>query len=296
MKSIILDMIRRIVGTKMLLSLSYENRRFQLVDHILHDSEMGITADRYVDHEIVVSLTTYGKRIHDVAFTIESIMQQSMKANRIVLWLDNSFKEKQLPQALKKQQDRGLEIEFCNDIRSYTKLIPSLKMYPDDAIITIDDDLIYDYDLLEHLILSYKVDLNNIHCCRCREILFKKNGSIKNYNRWPLVENIEDINKPLFFTGVGGVLYPPKSLDVNVFDEPTFMDICKFGDDIWFNAMARKNGTSIRKVYTRNPEGEDYILNPFVQDVGLFHINTKGEKLNDIQIKAVFSKYNIKFE
>ena len=293
MKSIILDIIRRIIGTKTLVSLGYENRRYQLIDHILHDSDMGISRERYVDHEIIVSLTTYGKRIHDVACTIESIMQQSMKANRIILWLDNSFKSKQLPQALKKQQKRGLEIAYCDDIRSYTKLIPSLRMFPNDALITIDDDVIYDYDVLEHLITSYKEDQQSIHCCRCRKMLFQ-NGMVKKYNKWPFAKYGEN-DKTIFFTGVGGVLYPPRSLDVEVFNESVFMDICKYGDDIWFNAMARKKGTSIKKVFTRNPEGEDYILNPFVQDVGLFHINTKGKKLNDIQIKAVFSKYNIQF-
>ena len=96
-----------------------------------------------------------------------------------------------------------------------------------------------------------------------------------------------------FFTGVGGVLYPPGSLDEEVYNETTFVSICEYADDVWFNAMALKKGTLVNKVYTRNSSGDDYLLNVEVQDVGLVNLNTKGEMLNDTQIKAVFSKYDL---
>lgn len=291
MKRHVLNYIRKIIGTSDFYLLRYDNRRYQLIEHILHETKMGITNEKYVDHDIIVSLTTYGKRINDVAFTIESIMEQTMKANRIILWLDHSFEQKQIPKALVAQQKRGLEIAYCDDIRSYTKLIPSLRMFPNDTLITIDDDVIYDYDVLEHLITSYKEDQQSIHCCRCKKILFQ-NSTIKKYNKWPFVKYGEN-DKTIFFTGVGGVLYPPRSLDVEVLNESVFMDICKYGDDIWFNAMAQRKGTRIKKVYTRNSDGEDYIVNPFVQDIGLFRINVEVESMNDKQIKSVFSKYGI---
>ena len=87
MKKIIIDFIRRLVGTKSLLKnagrdkkdLLFEIRKIQMIEHILHDSERGVTEIKYCNHDIIVSLTTHGKRIYDVAFTIESIMQQSMK-------------------------------------------------------------------------------------------------------------------------------------------------------------------------------------------------------------------------
>ena len=37
--------------------------------------------------EIVVSLTTYGNRIHEVYLTIESLLHQTVKPDRIILWL-----------------------------------------------------------------------------------------------------------------------------------------------------------------------------------------------------------------
>ena len=68
--------------------LEYKQRRLVMEQNILHLHEPGVTDTKYGDHDIIVSLTTYGKRIYEVAVTIESIMEQTMKANRIILWID----------------------------------------------------------------------------------------------------------------------------------------------------------------------------------------------------------------
>ena len=300
MKKKILTTIRRIVGVQDLKARVmkqtkfnlYEMRRFQLMDHILNDHQSGITSERYTDHDIIVSLTTYGKRINDVAFTIESIMQQTIRANKIVLWLDNSFEHKRLPESLLRQRERGLEIAFCKDIRSYTKLIPSLSRYPDAAIITVDDDILYDYDLLERLIIPYIEDPQYIYCHRYHKMTLDKNGSLMPYKKWYWQCMEQEPSHLNFATGVGGVLYPPHSLDEETTNEQVFLDICKYADDVWFKAMAIKKGTLVKLVYSRNQQGQDYILNDSVQDMGLKNINIIGGQ-NDLQIKAVFEKYNL---
>ncbi len=309
MKKIVVDFIRRICGTHKIIGcvnsyvnscvnscetrLKYELLRNQLIDHIMHCYEQGITNERYTNHEIIVSLTTHGKRLYDVAFTIESIMQQSMKANRIILWLDDSYLNKRLPSYLYKQKDRGLEIRFCRDMRSYTKLIPVLRCFQDAAIITIDDDALYDNDLLERLIVPYLTAPQYIYCHRSHRMTFDDCGSILPYNQWQWCSSNEEPSHFNFATGVGGVLYPPHSLDDEVNNESVFLDICKYADDVWFKAMAIKKGTLVKKVNSRSKKGEDYILNEGIQDIGLFHINTAGNTLNDTQIKAVFSKYSL---
>lgn len=272
--------------------IRFEQRRNQLLEHILHDRESGVADEKYFDHQVIVSLTTYGKRLYDVAFTIESIMQQSMKANKIVLWLEDGLKDKPLPHALINQQKRGLEIEYCKDIRSYKKLIPSLRKYPNDAIITVDDDLLYEFDMVESLITAYREQPHYIHCCRKHMILIKDN-QLKPYNEWVRADCELGVNRLNFFTGGAGTLYPPHCLDQEVMNEGIFMDICKYADDVWFNAMAIKKGTLINKIYTRNPHGEDYLVNDVLQDTGLKKINLYGDNLNDKQIKAVFTRYNL---
>lgn len=269
------------------------NNRLNLLNYSCHTSkEVGIISEKYCDVEIVVSLTTHGKRLHDVYLTIESLMQQSRKANRIVLWLSEELKEEQLPMTLQKQQQKGLEVCYCKDIRSYTKLIPSLKMFPNDVIVTVDDDLIYDHDMLDKLILSYLADKRYIYYNRGHKIKFRPDNQIEEYNNWEWNTTSLEASPLNFPTGVGGVLYPPKCFNEEVFNEEVFLNICKFADDVWFKSMALLNGTPSKKVYTRNIKGEEYIENPNVQDVGLGKVNNVL-KQNDVQIKAVFDKYNI---
>lgn len=273
--------------------LMYFQKKYILEQNILYRNEPGISAEKYCDHDIIASITTYGKRIYDVHLTIESLMEQTMKANRIILWLDYSFENRPLPNALRLLQERGLEIMYCKDIRSYKKLIPALKAFPEDVIITFDDDVVYEFDLLERFITAYRENPSYIYCGRMHRMNFDKKGELQPYSKWEWNQNNVEASILNFPTGVGGILYPPNCLDEEVFNESVFMDICKYADDIWFKAMAIKNGTLTKKVYTHSSRGDDYLVNEEVQDVGLGKINIAGKYLNNRQLTDVFSKYNL---
>lgn len=273
--------------------LNYDIRSLYLIDKALNCTEPGITNEKYDENEIIVSLTTYGKRLFDVAITIESIMQGSMKPNRIVLWLGEDLKNTTLPIALQKQQSRGLEVSFCKDIRSYKKLIPALKKYPDASIITIDDDVIYHYDLIESLINTHKLYPSHIIANRIHRIILNSNKKPVSYKKWEWDAEPKDDSYLNFFTGVGGVLYPPHSLHPEVLNENIFLNICKYADDIWFNAMALKAGSHVLKCKLKISCGNHILSNYEVQEMGLFHINVNSQNKNDQQMQAVFQKYNL---
>lgn len=280
-------------SNRLIHQIRFNQKKYILEQNILHSQESGITDEKYCAHDIIVSLTTYSKRIYDVHLTIESIMEQTMKANRIILWLDYSFENQALPKALQLLQKRGLEIEYCKDIRSYKKLIPALKKYPDDVIITIDDDLIYEFDLLEKLIMAYQQTPSYIYCNRHHVMQLNEQGKLLPYLQWQWESNDMEANIMNFPTTGAGTLFPPHSLDEEVFNESVFSEICKYADDVWFKAMAMKKGTLSKKVYTHNPKGIEYFENEEVQDIALWRINTQGAMLNDRQIEAVFTKYNL---
>lgn len=189
----------------------YERIRYDLNSKAVHCSRSGISNSKLCDKEVIVSLTSYGERIYDVCLAIESIMQGTMLPNRIVLWLSEAeFKGKTLPITLQNQERRGLEIRYTADIKSYKKLIPSLKEFPESVIITIDDDAMYNYDFVENLVNSYRSNPMVIHANRISQISYLEDGSIESYLKWKSVigNNIKD-SLSYLFTGVGGVLYPP---------------------------------------------------------------------------------------
>jgi len=258
-----------------------------------NSSEDGVSSQKYFNEEIIVSLTSYDKRINDVYLPIESIMSNSTKPNKIVLWLGENMKNCPLPETLKNQQKRGLEIRFTKDIRSYTKLIPSLKEFPNDTIITIDDDVLYPCDTIETLLNAHKKNSNLIYARRMHRIIVGADN-IRPYQKWDWEIQDDKISPLNFPTGIGAVLYPPKCFSEEVFNENVFGDICKFADDIWFKAMSLLNGVNSQKVNTENSRKEfgisGFLENEPMNVLGLWN---KNRTMNDIQLKAVFDKYNL---
>ncbi|MCR5070070.1 MAG: hypothetical protein K6A78_09820 [Prevotella sp.] len=268
-------------------------RSAELKHLALSSTESGITNDALCAHEVVVSLTTYSKRIHEVYLTIESIMQGTVKPNRIILWLaEDEFTDKTLPIVLQNQIKRGLEVRYCKDIRSYKKIIPTLQLCPEACIITIDDDTIFEPDVIEHLITSYKVFPNCVSACRLRKIKTDKNGMPTKYNNWLLGEYDDFPSNYNFLTSGGGTLFPPHLLHSQVGNEELFMKLCPTADDLWLNAMLIINGTKVVKAFTHNPIGNDFLSNESLQVNSLWSHN-KEDLGNDIQIKAIWNYFKL---
>lgn len=272
-------------------TILYAQKSFQLTQSVLNSQTSGISDRDYTGKgiQVIVSLTTYGKRLYEVYLTIESIMQQTIKPNKIVLWLADDLKSVKLPETLIHQRRRGLDIRFCKDIKSYKKLIPSLKEFPEDIIITVDDDILYRYDLIENLLNGYLENPDYIYCSRLHRMKLLSSNRLDSYNKWEWEYQGLDVSPLNFPTTGAGTLYPPHCFPNEVFNESVFLNICKYGDDIWFKAMALLNGTLAKKVYTHTPM---YLDNNFVHDTALCNINvSKGG--NDKQLKAVFDYYDL---
>ena len=110
------------------------------------------------DNELIISLTSYPPRINTACETVKTLLNQSMKANKVILWLAKEQfpnKEKDLPVQLLDLTKQGLTIKWCKDIKSYKKLIPALAEYPDAVIVTFDDDVLYDENVLKELYDAY---------------------------------------------------------------------------------------------------------------------------------------------
>ncbi len=246
--------------------------------------------------ELIVSFTTYNKRIHDAHLIIESIAQQTVKPNRVVLWLDEEeFTLDSIPAVLKKQLARGLEIRFCPNYRSYKKLIPTLELFPKADIITIDDDLIYPYDFVEILMREALEFQDTILCFQAHKICFKTNGILQPYSQWDL--NTKDMtpSKYIFPVGAGGIFYPCGTLSDNVTDKQLFTELAPSADDVWFKGMSLLQGVKCKKITDSREFYIRFLKLMDNQDIGLFNINvTNGG--NDRQILDVFNKYNLLHE
>lgn len=277
-----------------------ERRDFRLRSEILkyatlHTKEQGVSDAQLCDKEVIVSLTTYSKRYYEVYLTIESIMQGTVKPNRIILWLADEMKDQRIPVSLQRQMERGLEIGYTKDIRSFKKLIPTLKEHPESVIITIDDDVLYEYDLIENLVNAYKADPCHVHGGRLRSFNVDKHGMPEDYRKWKEVQSVGVASPRNMCIGVGGVLYPPHCFTDEVFNEVRFMELCPRADDIWFWCMANMNGYSADKIFTHSQRGVDFLTNPNVQDIALLRRNLSGKAENNQQLQNVIRHYQCQF-
>lgn len=290
------ELSKRVIANETLLKEVGVQRRMDYIrDRALSDGEMGVSMERYCETDVVVSLTTFGKRIYDVCLAIESIMQGTMKPNRIILWLaEEEFKGKALPRVLLLQQKRGLQIEYCKDIRSYKKLIPTMRRYPDACIVTIDDDAIYEFDFLEQLVNKHNDYPAAVCAHRIHRVKLDGEGKPMSYLDWEWCIETDAGHSPLHFpTGVGGILYPPNCFSEEVFNEEAFMGISPYADDVWFYAMELLNGTPVVQACHSRSRGL-FVDLPSGSIGALSKENTNEQCCrNDVQIKAVFEKYNL---
>ena len=258
----------------------------------LQSKDSGISENKYGENLVIVSLTSYGSRIHRAYLTIESIMQQTLKPNKIVLWLDrDEFTSESIPTSLKKLLKRGLEIKYTEDIKSYKKLIPTLIDYPEDIIITVDDDCIYPINLIDNLYSQHKEHPKDVICTQAHIIEFDENGDLKPYSEWTDPPKDKSRSSYSFLPiGFGGVLYPPHCLHPDVLEKNVFMSLAPMADDLWFKIMSLRNHTLCRTapIYT---DIFDWITVTNIKyDEGLSSTNIT---FNNTQLTNLMLRYNI---
>lgn len=237
---------------------------------------------------VIVSLTSYSARFKNLDLCLRTLLNQKYPIDSVVLWISHEDKSK-LPKRVLKLVKHGLDIRYCDDIRSYKKLIFSLEEFKNEIIVTTDDDQLYPSSLIDSLVQSYLEDNKAIHCTAARMMTYDLNGELHKYRYWPNIpKNIKESSLQIMPIGYGGVLYPPGALSSEVFNRDVYMDICKHGDDIWFKAMSALNGIKCNKIITKNRLQELTYDN----DEPLFVANQLMGR-NDTQVEAVFKKYNI---
>ena len=238
---------------------------------------------------IIISLTSYPARINTVHLAIKTLLNQSKKADKVILWLATEQfpnREDDLPESLLSLRDKGLTIDWYHDIKSYKKIIPALHKYPDAIIVTADDDLIYHTDWLSALYREYQTDKDTIWCHRAHRIKLNRRGEVLPYSKWRYTIRKNTPSALNFCTSGGGVLYPPQSFHKDVSDEEKFKRIAPNADDIWLWAMCILNNKKINIVDNNLPINEI----DGTQEVSLWHSNVHNNQ-NDIQLHTLFKEY-----
>ncbi len=241
-------------------------------------------------NEIVVSLTSFPKRLDTLWMTIVSLKNQTIKPSKIVLYLINEeVTSDLLPKSLVDEIDDIFEIRFrSGKLRAHGKYHFAMIDFPESFIVTVDDDMIYPNDTIESLWDAHKkhpecVITNNTH-----QVL-SENGEIKSYSEWRNIYNSNEIiDMPnLIQMGVGGVLYPPHALYKDTLKFDLAKNLSYYADDLWLFAMTK---LANRRVVKSKFNFLRIIPIDISDNVSLTSINN-GDNQNDVQFNNIRNYY-----
>lgn len=247
--------------------------------------------------DIIFSVTSYGKRVKNaLPYMLYSVINQTVSPKKVIVYLDEKkWNNNNIPSLLQKLRSIGIEVHYCEDIKSFTKLIPALKEFPDNPIVTLDDDLYYNPRFIQWITEAYNKSDKKTILGQWGCIPEKKDSAYIPYNEWKDCK-YGDEHSPISFFGCRGCCYPPHIFDDEIFKKEIFLKLCPTADDIWFWAMEERQ--NINRAYIKQ-KGNSYHTSvnrieeyDWSQKGTLMHQNVVGGKNNE-QLIAVVEYYHL---
>lgn len=116
--------------------------------------------------KVIVTLTSWTKRIASSVETIKSILEGDMLPDLIVMNLSKTeFNGIALPGEIidLEQDEEKFKINWIDgpNTKTFKKVIPTLEMFPNDIVISIDDDIYYPKNFLSELVKEFNNNPNH---------------------------------------------------------------------------------------------------------------------------------------
>ena len=231
---LIMAVLRRITG-KLRCRMAAKHFRNMAVKTVLPDRKTG-------EKRVIVSLTSFPDRFSTLDICLKSLFAQSWLPDKIILYLGKDSDGIDLPERVRELLKFGLEVKRgYADVRPHKKYLYAMQEYPDDIIITADDDLMYDRNLIRDLLKSYKKHPESVSARRVHRMT-SKGGVLQSYNDFEKsCKKVKEPSHSLLSTNGAGSLFPPHSLPPEAFDEKRIKELCLNADDIWIKFMLIKN-------------------------------------------------------
>jgi len=245
------------------------------------------------DAPVVVSLTSHPRRLSTVFLAVESLLAQSFKPDRIVLWLSRTeVAAGDIPNELRRQQQRGLEIRMVDEnLSCYKKLIHALEEFADCHIVTADDDLLLPRHWLRDLYRAHRRHPRAIAAHRGYWCSRRGARELRPYNLWPPAHAATAPSHDIFPTCGAGAWFPPRVFDAcaRVTERALFMRLAPNADDVWYKSAALLADAPVVMAGLRS------VTFPLIfargsQDKTLWQVNARA---NDAHLKAVFDHFDL---
>ena len=216
------------------------------------------------------------------------MLNQTLKPKRVILWLaKEQFPAGKLPESVQRLTTRGLEICYCEDLKSHKKYFEAMKQFPQEIIVTADDDILYPENHLEKLWKTHLEFPQDVICQWSHRIAFDEQGEFLPYNDWP--DNGREVpSLATLAVGCSGILYPPGAVVKEAFDQEKLQKYALAADDLWLKCMELLAGI---KTVNCNQTILVYYNVLSTRKSGLWVSNTGQQKNNDKVWKLLMEQY-----
>ena len=253
--------------------------------------QFGIYTKNKRKEKIIISLTSYPARFKTIVPTLKSLLNQTIKPDRIIVWL--SCARHALTEDMIALEPYGIEYRCdVEDLKSHKKYYWAFQEFYSDLVITVDDDAIYPVTLVSSLLKAHVRHPDCVCARRVHKMIYENCMPLK-YSEWEndCVSESEPSNK-LIATGVGGVLYVPKLFCKDIFNVNAIKQLSLSADDIWLKYMEILSDIDV--VWAKN-----YMPHPIevdgTQDTALRKVNV-NENRNDKCVNCILSIYGVEVE
>lgn len=198
--------------------------------------------------QIILTMATYPPRFPGLHICLKSLLRQTVKPDKILVWLDADVRREQFTKEMLEAEKYGVEYRWVahSDLAPHKKYFQVMQDFPEAIIITADDDVVYPPFLIATLLKAYKKNPGAVCARRVRRMTYDGSGNLRPYSEWEV--EYSESTKPrfdLFAVGVGGILYPPHILPAETFHIDKFRTMCPRQDDIWLKTMEMKNSVPV---------------------------------------------------
>ncbi|MDR1088545.1 MAG: hypothetical protein LBL23_04675 [Coriobacteriales bacterium] len=243
--------------------------------------------------EIILSMTSYPQRIETTATALEPLLHQTVQPSRVLLWLPAGEFEEQgvsLPVRLAELEAQVpfFEIRWTQEsLKPHNKYFWTMLEYPDDLVITVDDDLVHATTLVQTLLdLHYRLPTALI-TNRSHLVTLDADGAIAPYRSWEMEQGryILCPRNDVIATHGAGALFPPHTLPREAFDADAIRATSLLADDLWLMAWEYMNDVP---VVSTGLGGLYYIEG--TQDISLYKRNLDQNE-NDLYLARLYELF-----
>ena len=250
---------------------------------------------------LIVSMTSYPKRIAMAFDMIKKLENQTKKPDKVVLYLSKdefpgcAFAEDVKPYA----GELDFEIHWVEgNMKPHKKYYYAFQEYRDDYIITMDDDIIYAEDTIECFMRAAKKFPHTVLSMRTHLITRDVDGNIEAYDHWAQ-KCYEYVNEPrmdLIAVGAGGCLYEPSLFDDEIFEKSIVLNLCEgksflqYINDAfdWSDRHINMiHGREVREQLWSEYEAEKIVWGDFQRNLGYVH------NLEEMTIAAYMQEFSM---